>query len=252
MISAVVVSLNEEKHLKECLETIKGKVDEIVMIDLKSSDGSIEVAKRFGVKVFSHNRVDYVELVRNFAISKAEGEWILILDPDERMNENLLDQLKKIVSEDRYIAVNISRKNIFFGKWVKHSNWWPDKQIRFFKKDKVKWSEKIHSYPKVEGDILNLPAKAELALTHFGYDSIKEFLERQNRYSTVESTDIYKSGERFSWEKFIWKPFREFLVRYIKHLGFLDGFYGFALTTLMMIYQIAILVKLWELERNKK
>src|SRR3989338_2052605 len=183
MISAVLVTLNEAVHLKSCLAGIKNNVDEIIVVDLGSRDESINIAKSYQAKVFNHQRVDYVELVRNFAISKATGEWVLLLDPDERVSESLWDKLEEVAKENKYSAVNIPRKNIFFGKWIKHTNWWPDRHIRFFKKYNIKWSDKIHSYPKVTGQVLNLKASEEYALTHFGYDSIKQFIEKQNRYS---------------------------------------------------------------------
>src|SRR3989344_4190316 len=166
MISGVIVTFNEEAHLKECLSSIKKKVDEIVIVDLGSSDNSIKIVGEDKATLYDHQKVDYVEQVREFAISKAKGEWILILDPDERMNDTLWKFLKEIVSEGKFEAVNIPRKNIFFGKWIAHTNWWPDRQIRFFKKGHIKWNQTIHSYPEVEGRLYNLEAKKELAIIH--------------------------------------------------------------------------------------
>ena len=94
-----------------------------------------------------------------------------------------------------------------------------------------------------------MEAKEELAIMHYGYDNINQFIDRQNRYSGIEAQNLYQSGEKFSWAKFFWWPDREFLVRFIKHQGYLDGFYGFALTYLMMIYKMMVSIKLWELGR---
>ena len=124
--------------------------------------------------------------------------------------------------------------------------------MEYAKKNSVEWKKRIHSYPEVKGNILNLAAKENLALSHFSYNSISEFVIRQNRYSDIESENLFENGIKFSWFLFIWKPMREFLVRYIKHKGFLDGFYGFALTVLMMVYQLQVMIKLWELERQNK
>ncbi len=250
MISLVVVCFNEADKLQKCLESTEDFSDELVVIDLGSSDASIEVAKKFGAKVFHHKFVFFVELVRDYAIAKTSGDWVLVLDPDEEIGKNLKEKLKELVKKQKFTAVNIPRKNIFFGKWIAHTNWWPDRHIRFFQKGKVRWSEKIHSYPKVEGEILNLEAKEDLAIAHFGYQSINEFILRQNRYSGVEAKNLYDQGIRFSWPKFFWKPTREFLVRFLRHRGFLDGFYGLSLTILMMIYQMIVLVKIWELEQE--
>lgn len=250
MISTSIVCLNEAEKLEKCLQSLKGFVDEIVVVDLGSKDESQKVAENFGAKIYGHNFVPFVEKLRNFAISKTTGDWILVLDPDEILTNALKEELKLIVKEGKFDAVNIPRKNIFFGRWIAHNNWWPDKHIRFFKRGKVQWLEKIHIYPKVSGKILDLPAKENMAIIHYGYDSISQFINRQNRYSTIEAQQLKKFGERFSWDKFFWWPAREFLVRFIKHHGYLDGFYGFALTFLMMLYKIEVLVKLWEQEKE--
>lgn len=250
MISTVIITYNEEAVLQDCLESVAKESDEIVVIDLGLTDKSLDLAKEFKAKIFTHQKVDYVEKVRDFAVSKAKGEWVLVLDPDERMTSVLWDRLKKIIQEDQYTAVNIPRKNIFFGKWIAHTNWWPDKHTRFFKKGAVSWNDKIHHYPLVEGRVLDLPAKENLAIEHYGYSSVEQFINRQNRYSTIEALNLFNLGERFSWVKLFWKPLREFLVRFIRHLGFLDGFYGFALTFLMMVYQLQVMIKLKERERR--
>lgn len=251
MISTVIVTYNDGALLEGCLESVAGKCDEIVLVDLGSSDKTLKIAKDFNAKIFTHSKVDFVEMVRNFAVSKAMGEWILVLDPDERIPQDVWVRLKEIVEEDKYKAVSIPRKNIFFGKWIVHSNWWPDRHVRFFKRGAVSWSNKIHAYPKVEGKVYELAARKDLAIIHYGYTSLSQFMDRQNRYSEIEAKNLYDSGIRFSWTYFFWKPAREFLVRYLRHAGFLDGFYGFALTFLMMVYQLEVMIKLWELEKNQ-
>lgn len=251
MISAVIVNLNQGEKIEKCLESIKDFAEEIIVVDLGSTDNSPQIYQKFKVRVFQHDPVSYVEKIRNFAVSKTSGDWILVLDPDEVLNESLKNKLKEIAAQGEYEVVNIPRKNIFFGRPISHSNWWPDKHVRFFKKGRVLWSDKIHEYPKAEGRVFDLPAKEEFAILHYGYTSVSEFLERQNRYSEVEAGNLFSKGVRFSWFNFFWKPTREFLVRFIRHAGFLDGFYGFALTVLMMIYQVSVMIKLWEMEKKK-
>ncbi|MBI3103827.1 glycosyltransferase family 2 protein [Candidatus Daviesbacteria bacterium] len=251
MISTVVVTFNEAGLLKDCLASVVQESDEIVILDLGSEDDTLKIAKSLQAKIFTHARVEYVEGVRDFAVAKAKGDWILVLDPDERMTPNLWKKLKEIISDDKYVAVKIPRKNIFFGHWIAHTNWWPDQHVRFFKKGKVSWLPKIHLYPKVDGQVLELSATEDLAMVHYGYQSVNQFINRQSRYATIKAQNLYDEGMRFSWVSFFGNPVREFLVRYIRHLGFLDHFYGFALTYLMMVYQIEVQIKLWELKKNQ-
>ncbi len=251
MVSAVLVNFNEGKKLKEALESLIDFAEELVVVDLGSTDGSEEICKKFGARIFTHAPVPYVELIRDYSISKANGDWVMVLDPDEKIGSKLKEKLRYVIKNDKFTAVNIPRKNIFFGKWISHSNWWPDKHIRFFKKGSVRWGDKIHKYPEVVGPILNLNAEEDLAILHFGYNSINEFINRQDRYSTIEAKNLYDGGLRFSWSLFFWRPFREFLVRFVRHAGFLDGFYGFALVYLMMVYQLEVMIKLWEMEKKR-
>lgn len=251
MISVVLTSFNEAAKLDRCLDSLEDFADEIIVVDLGSTDSSEEVCRKHEAKFIKHHFVSFVEQVRNFAISQASGDWILVLDPDEIVSPDLKEYLKQVVNISSFDAVNIPRKNVFFGKWIAYTNWWPDKHVRFFKKGQVKWNDKIHSYPEVSGKILNLAADKQRAIVHYGYDSVKEFMDRQNRYSSIEAQNTYDNGQRFSWTLFLWKPAREFLVRFMKHQGFRDGFYGFALVFLMMVYQAEVMVKLWELEKEK-
>ena len=252
MISASIINFNQADKLENCLKSISGFADEILILDLGSKDNSKKIAEKFGAKFMSNEFVQYVELLRNKSVGWAKGDWVLVLDPDEEFTVKLKEKLKEIVRENKYDCINIPRKNIFFGKWIAHTNWWPDYHVRFFKKGKVSWSNKIHLYPKTSGELLNLPAKEDLAIIHKGYDSISEFINRQNRYSLIEAENLYADGHRFSLQDFFWKPTREFLVRYIKHMGFMDGFYGFVLTFLMMLYKIQVMIKIWEIQKQKQ
>lgn len=251
MISAVMVTYNEEDKLRDCLENLVGNVDEIVIFDLGSKDHTLKIAKEFKANIYSYLKVDYVEKVRNLSVEKAKGEWILVLDADERIGEKLWEKLKEVVNEEKYVAVNIPRKNIFFGQWISHTNWWPDKHVRFFKKGTTFWDDQIHHYPKVLGSVLDLPVKESLAIEHLGYSSFEQFLSRQNRYAKVEAENLHRSGIKFSWINFLLKPLKELLARYIKHSGFLDGFLGFTLSYMMMIYQLQVMIELWELEKKE-
>jgi glycosyltransferase involved in cell wall biosynthesis len=240
MISVVVVSFNEGKKLKRCLDSVKDLADEIIVIDLNSTDDTSVVAHQASAKVINHEKVEYVEKVRELAISEAKHPWILILDPDEVVPKHLSDKLKELSDQTTYVAVNIPRKNIFFGKWIAHTNFWPDRQIRFIKKEFTTWPKRIHTYPIIIGEILNLKADPLIALEHYGYDSWDEFYSRQKRYARVEAQNLFKEGKRFNLGNLFWKPMREFLVRFIKHQGYLDGWIGLRLVLGLMWYRVQV------------
>lgn len=248
MISVVVNSYNEGEKLRRCLTSVKGWADELVVVDMESEDATLGVAKEFGAKIFTHAPVSYIEPVRQFAVSKASASWVLVLDPDETVTEKLKNKLTEISKKDETAAVNIPRLNIFLGRKVKHTNFWPDRQIRFFKQDQVIFSDKIHSYPKVEGEVMELPAKENLAIHHYPYSSVKAYLQRMERYSNIEASNLYEEGKRFSLFRLLYLPGYDFLRRFVRHLGFLDGWMGLLLSLLQAYYYVLVELKLRKLE----
>lgn len=251
MISAVLVTYNEAQALKRCLHSIVGFADELVIVDLGSTDDTLKVAKQFRCRVISHPFVPYVELVRNFAIEQCTGNWILVLDPDEQLSRSLKSFLARYATQHRHGVLNIPRKNIFFNTWIRHTNFWPDCQIRFFSAGTVHWENAIHSYPTTTVQPMTLPFSPRYAIIHHGYTSITDFYDRQNRYSTIRAQQRFEAGERFSWWSLCARPFRELLLRGIKHQGYLDAKHGLFLVTGLMLYHIAVEWKLWELNTQQ-
>lgn len=250
-ISAVITAIaGEEKYLDSCLASIKDLVDEIVIVDMSDSKTISEVANKFKAKVYKHDFVNYVEPVRNFGISKASGEWILILDPDEEAGSSLKSKLRQIIEDQNSDYVRIPRNNIVFGKALRHSRWWPDYNIRFFKKGKVSWENVIHSIPITEGIGIDLEARGEFAILHHHYDSIEQFVERMNRYTSIQA-DL-KSKDDIGWKDFISKPSAEFLSRYFAGEGYRDGIHGLALSLLQAFSELIVYLKVWQMKGFKE
>lgn len=251
-ISAVINTLNEEKKIGRCLASLKGFANEIIVVDMMSTDRTVEIAKKYGAKVFKHRRIGYVEPSRNFAISKAKYDWIIILDADEEIREDLKTLLKQEVKKPQAQFYRIPRKNIIFGKWMKHSGWWPDYNIRFFKKGSVSWNEIIHSVPMTIGKGLDLPQLQEYAIKHRHYSSVEEYITRMNKYTTIQAKEINKKGVEFKWRDVLVKPASEFLRRYFAESGYKDGLHGLVISLLQMLSELTIYVKLWQKQKFRK
>lgn len=251
-ISVVINTLNEENSIARALNAVKW-ADEIVVCDMHSEDKTVEIAKKLGAKVVFYKRTDYVEPARNFAISKVSNEWVLVLDPDEEIPDSLKDRLIEIVSRLEQIDyVRIPRKNIIFSKWMKGAMWWPDYNIRFFKKGSVQWTDEIHRPPKTEGQGLDLPAEEELAIIHRNYQTISQFITRMNRYTTVEVNQLIKQNYQFKWSDLIEKPLSEFLSRFFAGKGYQDGLHGLTLSFLQAFSFLIVYLKLWEMSGFKQ
>lgn len=245
-ISVVINTRNEEKNIKRCLDSVKW-ADEIVVVDMKSTDKTVALARKYGAKTFTHRYTRYVEPVRNFAISKATGDWILILDADEVIPLSLAKALKKLAKSPKgHSFFRLPRKNIIFGKWVKHSRWWPDLIIRFFKKGAVTWSDKIHSIPLTRGEGKDLEAKETNAIIHYHYESISQYLERLNRYTDIQLQELIDEKYQFQWQDLIKKPIGEFLSRFFAGEGHKDGVHGLVIALLQAFSEFVLYLKVWE------
>ena len=245
-VSVVINTLNEVKNLPRAVASVKDLASEIVVTDMGSTDGTIEVARKLGAKVFSHKKLNYVEPARNFAVGKAQGPWILILDADEEIPQSLVKKIKQIVGVPEADYYRLPRKNIIFGKWIEHTRWWPDYNIRFFKKGFVSWGDEIHSVPFTQGKGFDLPQKSDFAITHFNYEGIIQYLERMLRYTEIESKELMKNGYVFSWRDLVRKPLGEFLSRYFAGQGYKDGVHGLALSLLQSFSELTLYLRVWE------
>lgn len=251
-ISVVINTRNEEKNIKRAIKSADW-ADEIIVCDMHSTDKTVQIAKKMGAKVFEYEFVDFVEPTRNFAISKATGDWILILDPDEEIPNSLGDRLREIASKMSEINyVKIPRKNLIFGKWIRSSGWWTDLNIRFFRKGKVEWTNKIHRPPKTIGEGIDLEAEEKFAIIHYHYSSVTQFLERLIRYTKVQANELVEEGYRFDWKDLIKKPLEEFLGRFFAQKGYEEGVHGLALSLLQAFSFLIVYLRVWEKELHKE
>lgn len=247
-LSVVINTFNEEKNIERAIKSVSW-ADEILVCDMYSDDDTAVIAKKLGAKIIFHKRVGFVEPARNLAISKAENDWILILDADEEVSDGLKDKILEIISRDGVVThVEIPRKNIIFNKALKGSMWWPDYNIRLFKKDSVIWNNKIHSRPKTLGQGLILAPLENNAITHHHYSSISQFILRLDRYTSIQAKELKDSGYQFDWKDLITKPLGEFLSRFYANRGFDDGLHGLALSLLQAFSHFVMYLKVWEKE----
>lgn len=246
-ISVVINVVDEEiNFLPRAIASIVDLAGEIIIVDMTTGDISKTLKSKGIIKIFKHERIAYVELIRNFGISKAKFEWVLIVDPDEIIGPDLKSRLKKIIDNPKVDYYRLPRKNIIFGKWIKHSRWWPDYNIRFFRKGAVAWSEIIHAVPLTEGNGADLEAKEENAILHHNYQSIEQYIERMNRYTTQQAKFLAKDNYSFSWGDLFKKPSGEFLSRYFQGEGYKDGLHGLALALLQSFSELIVYLKVWQ------
>jgi len=251
LISVIVNTRNEAKQLQKCLKSISDLPAEIIVVDMRSTDNSKQVAIDFGAKVYNYRPMKVVEHARNFALSKAKGKWILLLDPDEYLNKVLKKELLKITKRTDVDFVKIPRKNIIFGKWLRHTNMWPDYLIRFFKKNAVKWQRAIHSQPITTGNSLTLLDSEKLAIRHNNYPSVVDYLTRTIRYSGVQADELKSQDYTLKISDFVLKPIQEFNSRFFVAQAYKDGLHGLIFSLLQTFSIALIYIRLWEKTGSK-
>ena len=248
MISAVVHTFNEQRNIERCLSSLTW-TDEIIIIDMGSTDKTVEISKSFTSKIYQHPYTGFVEPARNFGINKTKGNWIIIVDADEEIPKTLINYLKIEIEAPKADYYRLPRKNIIFGKWMKHSGWWPDYQIRFFKKGAVVWNDKLHGIPITRGIGADLDAVENFSMTHHNYQSVEQYLARLNRYTAISAKELFLSNQKFSPNLIFQKTTQEFVNRYFVWKGYKDGVHGLVLSLLQSILELITYIKLWELEK---
>lgn len=250
-ISVVVNTWNEEHNLPWSLGSVKSWADEIILVDMHSSDRTREVAQSFGAKVYLHEWLGFSEPARAFAIEKASGDFVLLLDADEMIPAPLSRALRTLAEEGRYDIVNLARSNYLLGEKLDHTGWGADqdRHLRFFRKGSLSTSATIHRYlhPVAGARIHQLPADPDLCIVHFNYNDVTQFIDKLNRYTSVEAQQAKARGQHETGWGTTRKVLAEIYRRYVKKRGYRDGWRGFYLSLLMALYRVGTDAKLAEL-----
>jgi len=248
-ISVVINTLNAERLLDKCLESVR-RADEIIVCDMHSDDSTVEIAKKFGCKIFYHERIGYVEPARNYALSRATSDWVLVLDADEVIPEKLWNYLVKFTQDvpDEISVLEIPRETFALGQSMRCL--YQSKLKRFWRNGACKYSDHVHEIPKnVFGKTTNIkPGIRDLAIEHYHVDSLHSFIERMNRYTDLEIQRFEAKGEKFNSFKLFTRPFFEFFKSYILKGGILDGKCGLIMCVLNANYKFSRIAKLYEKE----
>lgn len=250
-ISVVINTLNADRVLEECLESVKN-ADEIIICDMHSEDKTIEIAQKHGCKIVYHERTGVVEPARNWAMEQATGEWILVLDADEIVTPELWQFLKEYANSPKegFYAAYVPRENILCGKKLKS---WKQKGIkRFWKKGVCYYTDNIHQMPVTkEGKDFYIKGKNQVML-HYHIPEISHFNEKIDRYTDFELKRFIEKGKKFSVFKLFTRPAYEFFKLYILKGGIFDGIHGYIFAKMQAYYKFMQWAKLYEKEYKDK
>lgn len=246
-ISAVVITLNEEKRIAACLSSLDF-VDEIIVVDSGSTDKTEQICRSFPlVRFFNQSWLGFGPQ-KNYAVSLASHEWIFSVDADEVVTPELAAEIRSsVMTEDGCVGFFVKRKNMYKKQWVRHGGWWPDEIVRLFQKNKGRFSTReVHESVEVDGTIGRLQA----ALEHYSYNGPEDFLLKMYGYSTAGARQMYADGRRAGAFLAVVRGIAAFAKGYILKRGFLDGRAGLLIAVSGAVGVFYKIIKLSELNEN--
>ncbi len=246
-ISAVVITYNEEANIERCLASL-AFADEIVVLDSFSEDRTVEIARRFTDKVSQREFAGYADQ-KNAAMELASNDWVLVIDADEVVPEQLAGEIRKAVESDRCAAYRMPRLSYFCGKPIRHCGWYPDYVIKLMRKSKSRYPDRlVHETPEVDGPVGTLRSD----LLHYTYRDLDELCRKMVSHSRAAARQKMRDGERFRLRKLLFAPGIAFLKKYIVKQGFRDGLRGYVLCAMTQVGVFLRYAMLWEMSVSKE
>lgn len=248
-ISVVIITLNEERNIKRCLDSVKEIADEIIVVDSFSTDKTEEICNAYNVRFFKREFDGYGSQ-KNWGNNQAVHPYILSIDADEALSEKLIAEIKKIKSAWTHDAYCFNRLTNYCGKWINHCGWYPDRKLRLWDKRRGQWNDAlIHEDVEMAAEAKITTINAEMF--HYSYYSITGHISQVNRFTDLTAMDAFNKGEKASLFKIFFKSIWKFKRDYIFRLGFLDGYYGFVVCIISAFATFLKYAKLRQLHKDK-
>jgi glycosyltransferase involved in cell wall biosynthesis len=245
-LSVVIITFNEEKNIGRCLESIQGIADDIVVVDSFSADATETICEKHMVN-FIQRKWEGYSATKNFANAAAKYDWILSLDADEALSDELRASILAIKEQNEQHAFKFNRLTNYCGKWIKHCGWYPDTKVRIFDRRTAQWEGTIHEKLIVrEGTVQKLRGDC----LHYSYYTTEEHFKQSDKFSTLSAESLFSKGKKASLLKLWFSPVIKFISCFIFKLGFLDGTAGYMVCKIMAFTTFSKYAKLRDLHRK--
>ncbi len=226
-LSVVIITRNEEKNIGRCLKSVSGMASEIIVVDSHSTDKTTEICKQYDATVMVRDFKGFGDQ-KQYATEQASHEWVLSLDADEQLSEELKRAIEKELQNPQSDVYSFNRLTNYCGQWIRHGGWYPDKKIRLYKKASAQWNE----FPVHELLVVKKGAKRGHLngdLLHYSIESMEYHINQINKYSTIAAQNIIDKNRRINAFHLCIKPIARFIKIYFLKAGLLDGYYGFVI-----------------------
>jgi glycosyltransferase involved in cell wall biosynthesis len=248
-ISAVIITLNEERNIERCLRSLSGVVDEIVVIDSFSKDKTEEICRAYHARFIQQSFLGHIQQ-KNFAIDQASCEWILSLDADEALSEELRNSILTVKLTASIDGYRMNRLTNYCGHWVKHCGWYPDTKLRLVKKNNARWKG-VNPHDRLEMNANEETGWLSGDLLHYSYYTKEDHLRQIEYFGDIAARELYQQGGKSSWVKIILKTIAQFIKSFVIKRGFLDGKTGFVISRLSAFATFRKYIKLKNLYEAK-
>ena len=247
-VTVVILTKNEEKNIEDAIENAKLVSEKVLIVDSGSTDNTVELARENGAKVVFREWDDDFSAQRNYALENIDTRWVVYLDADEQLNEQLISEIKRVIATDSDAMYRFIRRNSAFGKDFRYGVLGPDSVIRLFPKDKVRWQDKVHERPV--GDLPVITLKGYMK--HYTYRTFEQYIQKMNQYSSIGAQNYHDKHKSVSViSDFFLRPAFAFFKMYVLKKGFLEGWLGFVLCLNYANYTLNKYVKLKLLNEEK-
>lgn len=248
-LSAAIICFNEEEKIGRCLESLQGVADEIIVVDSFSTDRTQKICLDYDVKFYKQKFLGHIEQ-KNYAMGLCTGDYVISLDADEVLSEELKASILKEKENFRANAYKFNRLTNYDGFWVKHCGWYPDTKLRIIKRNTASWGGMNPHDLLMPKDVNEKVVKLSGDLLHYSYDSIADHIDQTNKFTTIAAEHARAKGITSSNFKIVTRPILKFLKDYILKRGFLDGYYGLVICTINALSAFLKYSKIKELDRK--
>ena len=251
-ISVIILAKNEEVRIEECLKSVYGWADEIIVVDDDSTDKTNQIALKYTDKIFKR-KMDLEGKQRNFGVSKAKNEWVMMLDCDERPTDELKKEIEAVLNDKslEIVAYWVPQINFLGNVQLKYGGW-SNPHIRLYQKKHLTWSEAKQDvvHPGIKMTPGTKGGNLKGSLIHYNFANVEDFIKKVNRYSTLEAIKWHYDGRKMTQGKAMWRTIDRFFRRYVGKKGYKDGYYGFVAAVLSGFYEFAAYSKYKEIKER--
>lgn len=243
-LTAIILTYNESEYIEACIESLTF-ADTCLVFDSYSTDNTVALAESAGATIIKHTFENF-SAQRNAALDAVvdQTDWVLFVDADERVPDDLAQEVLQVIQQDKYVGYQIPRFNYIFGTLTQHAGWYPDYQTRLLKVGLAHYENLVHEVVVLDGERGTL----ENHFVHYNYKDLSQFLQTQRKYTTYEAKIMHSEGIKPKPQNYILQPLRHFRWRFIELKGYRDGWHGLHLCVLMAWYELQkylILRRLW-------